>query len=285
VENENAQASQPEQASPAVATENNAAPAETPVEKATETEATGDDDAPATETEKPKPKRADGGFQRRISELTREFRDAQRREAEANRRADELLAELRSRTGAVAKPNTVSDDQAPKQEDFASYEAYIDARAEYRARQVVKTEREQSERAAAEARTRQADAQGRETLQRAGLQAAEKFPDFEEVVAAADIPVTPAMIEVLSESDIKPELMYWLAKNPDEARSIAAKSATSQARIMGQIEERLRSAPPRKAVTDAPEPPRTVKGKGMTTPDPDKMDMATYRKWRESQAG
>lgn len=277
-----APAATPEPASPAVATENNAAPADANVEKATEAEATGDD-APATEADKPKPKR-DGGFQRRISELTREFRDAQRREAEANRRADELLAELRSRTGAAAKPGTVSDDQAPKQEDFASYEAYIDARADYRAAQTVKAERARAEREANEVRARQTDAQRREALQRAAAEAAEKFPDFEEVVAEADIPVTPAMVEVLSESEDKPALMYWLAKNPDEARSIAAKSPASQARILGQIEERLRSAPPRKTVTEAPDPPRTVKGKGSSSPDPEKMSMAEYTKWRQAQS-
>lgn len=276
-----AQASPPEQPSPADATLNTAAPASEQTEKEVATEAPGDD-APATEAEKPKPKR-DGGFQRRINDLTREFRDAQRREAEANRRADELLAELRSRTGATAKPNTVSDDQAPRQEDFSSYEAYIDARAEYRARQVVKTERERAEREAHEVRARQTEAQRREALQRAAAEAASKFPDFEEVLAEADIPVTPAMVEVLSESDDKPALMYWLAKNPDEARSIAAKSPASQARILGQIEERLKSAPPRKSVTEAPEPPRTVKGKGPSSADPEKMSMAEYVKWRQAQ--
>lgn len=282
METENAQASAPEQTTPAVASENNAAPVETQVEKATEAEATGDD-APATE-DKPKPKKADGGFQRRISELTREFREAQRREAEATQRADKLLDELRSRSGATANPKAAGDDQAPRQEDFASYEAYIDARADFRARQAFKAERERTEREAHETRARQTEAQRRETLQKAAAQAAEKFPDFEEVLADADIPVTPAMLEVLTESDLKPDLMYWLAKNPDEARSLAAKSPASQARMLGQIEERLRSATPRKTVTEAADPPRTVKGRGPASPDPEKMSMEEYTRWRRSQS-
>lgn len=279
MEENSAQAPAPEQTSPAVATENNAAQVE--AEPKSQAEATGDD-APATEdADKPK-KRADGGFQRRIGELTREFREAQRRESEANRRADELLAELRSRSATPQQPKPAggSDESAPRQEQFASYEEYIDARADWRARQSLKAERDRETREASERQAKQTAEQRRETLQKAAAEAAEKFPDFEDVVAAADIPITPTMAEALADSEKKPELLYYLAKHPEEARSLAAKSPASQALAIGRLEERLKAVTPRTTVTDAGDPPRTVKGKGPSSPDPNKMTFEEYRKFR-----
>lgn len=272
----------PEQSSSAAATQNNAAQAtEAPNKEPTDATA---DDARATEGEDKPKRQRDGGFQRRINELTREYRESQRREAEATRRADELLAELRSRSSSAAT-SAASSDQAPKQEHFASYEDFIDARAKWNVRQEIKAERASHEEARRRESMAAAESQRRETLQSAAKVAAERYADFEDAVAGADIPIPHAMAEAIAAADsgMRPEILYYLARNLDEARTIAAKPMHQQAMEIGRIEERLKAQASRsKAVSEATEPPRTVKGKGIASPDPDRMSMADFMKWRRT---
>lgn len=266
-----AQAPAPEQTTPAVASENNAAPqVENTAEEATTTAA--GDDAPATEA-KPERKR-DGGFQRRINELVREREEKQRI-------IDALLA--RERAATPQTPPQSAPHAAPKQEDFSSYDEWQQAVIDHRVKATLESRerqmREEEQRKAAE----RTEAQRRASLQKAAEEAADKFPDFEETVATADIPVTPAMAESIDGSDRKPELLYWLAKNPAEAKRIAGLGPVAQAREIARIELTKLAAQASKTVTDAPDPPRTIsKARANSAPDPEKMDMAEYIKWRGS---
>lgn len=265
----------PEQTTPAVASENNAAPqAETP--DASATSETSGDDAPATES-KPERKR-EGGFQRRINELIAREREAQRERDHWRDMAMRGNPPQQPTAQGGAAPNAT-----PKQEDFASYDEWQQAVIDHRVKATLdnerRAERERETRASAE----RTEAQRRASLQRAAAEAADKFADFEEVVAGADIPVTPAMVEAIDESDQKAALLYWLAKNPAEAKRIAGLSAAAQGRAIARAEITL-AAQPQKTVTDAPEPPRTVSGKGTASADPSKMTPDQYRKWRESHS-
>lgn len=266
-----AQASQPEQTTPAVASENNAAPqVENTSEEATNSE-TGAADTPATET-KPERKR-DGGFQRRISELTRDKHELQRT-------IEALLARERAATAPQTTPQN-APDAAPRQEDFASYDAWQQAVIDHRVKATLEARERQTREEAQRKAAERTEAQRRASLQKAAEEAADRFPDFEDTVATADIPVTPAMVEAIDGSDRKPELLYWLAKNPAEAKRIAELGPVAQAREIARVELTKLAAQPQKAVSDAPEPPKTIaKARASNTPDPEKMTMAEYVAWR-----
>ena len=271
---ETAQAPQPEQTTPAVASENNAAPTvDNSSETTTTSEQTSGDDAAATD--QPERKQRDGGFQRRINELTRAAHEKQRI-------IDHLLEQQRASTGRPAAADAPTSAE-PKQEDFASYDQWQTALIDHRLN--AKLEQRERERKAAEERSKaeRTAAERQASLRKAAEEAASKYPDFEDALEANDVPITQAMADAIDESDRKVDLLWWLAKNPDEAKRIAGLSPVSQARHLARIEyEKLAAAQPQKTVSDAPEPPRTVKGKGQPAPNPEKMTMEEYVRWRRS---
>jgi hypothetical protein len=110
------------------------------------------------------------------------------------------------------------------------------------------------------------------------------MPDFEEVLASSDVPMTPPMQQAIMESDIGPKLAYYLANNPDEAEKIAAMSPIGAIRTLGRIEERLATAKPAVQTTNAPPPIRPTGARAAVTKDPGKMSDAEYAKWRKSYA-
>jgi hypothetical protein len=117
---------------------------------------------------------------------------------------------------------------------------------------------------------------------------AEANPDFFEVVGehlekAAPILTEPMQLAI-SASDEAPAITYHLAKNPAEARRIAAMTPIAQAVEIGRLESRLAAPTPApkpspKTTTDAPEPPPTARGAGgrFVVP-PDTNDFAAFQK-------
>jgi len=196
-------------------------------------------------------KKHKGGFQRRIDELTRQ-REEERREKE---RLLAVVEHLTGRNGEQPGSKQASQDAEPKRDSFDSYEDYLEARAVWSAEQATAKRLADIERAQEE-KSRRATQEQRVREWSAKIETArEKYADFDEVTATADVPVTPAMSEAIMESDIGPELAYYLGKNPAEARRIALLSPLSQAREIGRLENKV--ATPAKA-SSAPAPIKPV---------------------------
>lgn len=96
-------------------------------------------------------------------------------------------------------------------------------------------------------------------------QARDKWDDYDEVALNDNLPVTEGMALTIVESEIGPDILYWLGRNPKEAERISRLSPLSQAREIGKIEIHLSANPPAKKVSNAPEPIRPV-GTRSTTP-------------------
>lgn len=229
------------------------APAETaqPVEQeageATKPEDSSQDDTaedPAAEAKKHK-----GGFQKRIDELTRRI-------AEERREKERLLSLVES---TVRKPEQTTQQSSelvePTREQFESYEEFIEARAAYRAEKAVETKLRaiEEQRAQQAAQAKQVEAQRQWQTRMA--EAAEKIPDFVDVLGQSTAPSTPTMMQAIIESDVGPQVAYYLAQNPAEAARIASLSPASQAREIGKLEDRVTK--PAKA-SSAPEPIKPV---------------------------
>jgi len=264
---ENLQAQEPaEAATPEVETVD---PATTPESEGAEKPEVKDETP--EETPEEKPKKPSGGFQRRIDELTRNWREAERRN-------DELLAILKG-------GNTPREPEAPAEMptlekfgyDEAKYTAaitdYVRNLTKAEAKTVLEQERHEIER---QART--------QTFRQREAEFAASVEDYAEKVYDPSLPLTATVVELIAESDIGPKVAYHLAENPDIARSLASMTSTQAAREFGKLEFKLSNVPAKKPVSTAPPPPpKIVASEPEVEKDPEKMSVDEWVKWREKQ--
>lgn len=211
---------------------------------------------------------------RRIDELTRNWREAERRN-------DQLLELIGSLQGKPATQQQVDDGgKPPSLADFNYDEGkYQEALLSFATKAAEKTvtaklsewERQQSVQ-------RQA-----QTFKAKEAAFAATVEDYADKVYDPSVPISAAMAEAIADSEIGPQLAYHLADNRELAAKIAAMSPVQAARELGKLEAKL-SAPPPKPVTKAPPPPPKIAATdGEVDKDPEKMSMAEWMKWREKQ--
>lgn len=218
------------------------------------------------------------GVQKRIDRAVR-----QKYEAEARTKMlEERLAALEQRGQPAPIPRQVIDDTEPTIDKFDNFDQYVAAKAEYIAkRQIEATLSERERRQAAEREAAERTKTVDSWTKRVAAATAE-MPDFEDVLASSDVPMTPPMQQAIMESDVGPKLAYYLANNPEEAEKIATMSPVGAIRALGRIEERLSTTKPVIKTTNAPAPITPVGTRAAVAKDPGKMSDAEYAKWRKS---
>ena len=243
--------------------------AETPVEQADDTSTPRDDDG----------KFLSKNAQRRIDRLTWE-KNREREEAQYWREQAQKAQPVEAPKPVEVKSLRLEDFQY----DEAAYYAAVNEQSRAIARQeaiaALKEERE-AEKAHAKATTFQTRAQ----------EFAKSRPDFTEIATDRTLPVNPTMAEVIRDSDIGPELLYWIGQNREQAASIYDLPPHLSARELGRIEARLEAQkeaakrPPPPQVSQAPPPPPQVESSDATSVehDPMKMTDAQFAKWRARQ--
>lgn len=233
-----------------------------------------EDEVPAEKpAEDPVPK----GVQKRIDRAVR-----QKYEAEA--RAKMLEERVAAMEQQVQRPQQQKpiDNSEPLIENFDNFDTYVAAKAEWIAERKIeqtlsaRDQKQMAEREAAE-RTKTTDSWNKRIAA-----ATVEMPDFEEVLASSDVPMTAPMQQAIMESEIGPKLAYYLANNPEEAEKIAGMSPVGAIRTLGRIEERLATGKPTVSTTNAPPPLKPIGTKAVVTKDPGKMSDAEYAKWRKS---
>ncbi len=183
-----------------------------------------------------------------LDRITAKVRKNAARDTELRFRRDQ---EARQQAGASAgkepgdkpEPSKPAEKAEPKREDFQTFEEFIEARADFRARKAVREEREAVEK---ESKTRQ-ETEANETRARTFKgrveQLAKEIPDFEEVIADAhDVYLSKAMSEVIQESDHGPRMLYELVKNRQEMERIAKLPPLAQQREMFKLEAKYEAA-------------------------------------------
>lgn len=227
--------------------------------------------------EKPEEPPIPKGVQKRIDRAVR-----QKYEAEARAKMlEERLAALETRIAPPQQQKEL-DNSEPKIENFDSFDAFVAAKAEWIAERKIEqtlTEREKRQLAEREAAARKQTADSWTKRLHA---ATEEIPDFEEVLASSEVPMSQPMQQTIMESEIGPRIAYWLAQNPEEATKIYQMSPIRAIAAIGRIEERLESQPTEKKPTSAPAPIKPVGGKASIRKDPGQMSDAEYAKWRKS---
>jgi hypothetical protein len=210
--------------------------------------------------EEAKPK----GVGKRIDELTRNWREAERREAA-------LLAMLQERQAPKAAPEPVPQAPAkmPALADFeydeGKYQAalveFTRAEARREAENVLKAERE-----------RQAAEQRAKSWAEKEAEYAKAKPDYREKVTDPSLPISRPMAQVIQQSEIGPDVAYYLADNRELAAQIATLPVEAAALALGRIEGRLLAqreaaqAAPRPVVSKAPTPPPRIEASAADLP-------------------
>ena len=227
------------------------------------------------EPEKPEEPSVPKGVQKRIDRAVR-----QKYEAEARAKV------LEERIAAIEKmqyqpqQNVGVDKSEPKIENYDNFDAYVAAKAEWIAERKIEStlsERENRQMAEREAAERRKTV---DSWNRRVAEATAEMPDFEDVLASSDVPMTVPMQQAIMESDVGAKLAYYLATNPEEATKIAEMNPIRAIAALGRLEERL-ATPAAKRVSSAPAPINPVGGTRATaSKDPGKMSDAEYAEWR-----
>jgi hypothetical protein len=215
-------------------------------------------------------------FQERINKLTKRFRSLERESSKALEAAQAEVYELRKQLAEAPqeRPKTLADFDYNE----ADYQTYIFEQAEKRAEQAV------NRRLAEVPRESPKVNEAAVKFSNAETKFAVEHDDYHDVVYDPTLRISPDMRDYVQVSEIGPELVYHLGKNPDIAMDIAGLPPALVGRELGKIEDGLLKAKAKpKDVSKAPPPPKGDLGGGTaapsvktTTPASDKLSDAEW---------
>lgn len=159
----------------------------------------------------------------------------QRRRYEKDLQAErEQRIRLEERLSQI-KPAAAADSEMPTIDKFDNFDEYVTAKAEYIATKKIESTLSERE--------KRQEAEKAQTAQQQTVEAWNKrvasadIPDFHDVVAASDVPMTSVMQQAIMESENGPKLAYHLATNPADAERIAGMTPIGAVRALTLIEE------------------------------------------------
>lgn len=263
-----------------VFTELKEVPAAEPVEKTVA-------DTVVAEPEKPEPRTY---TQEDLDRIT-----AKVKKNERYRTRKEVEAFYQGRESAAPKPEpqkTNGEAKAPTRDQYDSYEAFLEAKAEFVAehaaeKRLAKMDTETTERKAKEDRAKVTS----EFQERARA----KFPDMDERIAEiGEMPMYEGVQTAIAESQFGPEILNELVSKPTELERLSKMTQTAAIREIGKLEARFEAAAPKKPdptaapaaekPSQAPEPIKPVGAKevkGDVEPSTDKTE--AWMAWRQRQ--
>lgn len=242
-------------------------------------------DAPKGDDEEATPEQQaeaqEKGKSRRQRQLERARTAAAVSEAE-----NKILREEIAKRDAKAAP---AEKEAPRREDFADYEAYQDARTDFRAEQKAAAIIEADRKAQAEERAKAAPNAENQELAKNWTEREKAFQatatDYQEVVT--DFVQDPDGLRKFSdgarrlivESDVGPQVLHFLGNDRDEADRISALSPVRQIAEIGKLESKFDpiAAKPTSKAPAPPTPPKSSKaqsGKDFSKMSIDELDKA-----------
>lgn len=210
-------------------------------------------------------------IERRFSELTQKRRDAEAAAAAAAEEARQLREKLAQyeKPAQPAQP-AQSEDVAPDAAKYQDPFEYAKDLAEYSARKALENREKQ------EILRRQQEAQ--EAATRSWVERVEKakaeIPDFQEMVESSEVAVSDQVRDAIMDSDVGPQILYYLADNPEKAKSLGEMTVAKALRELGKIEASIeakakpvdKTPVPAKVASKAPEPITPIRG-GTASPD------------------
>ena len=187
-------------------------------------------DADATGEKKGNPK-----LERRFSELTKQREQAKaeaQREREAREALESRLRDIETRAAPQQAPQQV---QEPKPEQFRDMYEYAKALAEYTTEQKI----QQMKQAEVQARVEAERQKVIQTWAERVNNAKQELADFDDMVASADVSVSDDVRDAIIESDVGPQMLYYLAENTDFAKKLADMTPRAALKELGKLGAKL----------------------------------------------
>lgn len=234
-----------------------------------QTESGNSTDAVAADTPEPTVSKEAKGVQKRINELVAEREEAKRDRESLRRQNETLLQHVLKATQPPAQVRPVVD-APPDKNAFSSWEDYQRADAAYSARQAIRQEfaareaqqNEFNQRTQQQARVQQTE-RAKEQLHGALAtqlsEARQSYPDYDDVVGGATWELPLNVEAAMTLSGAGGHVAYYLAKNPQVVKQLAALPDMAVAAQMSRIAHYLK---PSASVSNAPPPGRPSGSRG-----------------------
>lgn len=219
-----------------------------------------DDESELSSKDQSGQKKPARGFKKRIDKLNARLTEKER---EIEHWKQQALRDQKSQEKLEEKTATsnVSAQGEPNPDDYETAADFYKAHAKF----VIQEEQKAAKEAERQEKFR-LEAESKKTAFHGRVEEFEKaHDDFHEMIADVDdIMMSPAVSQIILESDNGPELMYELAKNREEYARICALPPFEAARALGRFESRLqkpseeKTQPIKTKTTKAPPPPKPI---------------------------
>jgi len=229
------------------------------------------------------------GVQKRINQLTKKMRTAERENDFSRARVKELEKELEKFEFKTLK----DEDKKPLKVDFEDEDDYIEALTDWKIdKKLGKTQQN----AAKETRLKEEQDAVGETfkgLDNALEKGENKYDDFKELIMDKDLVIGSEVTQIILDTEIPEDIMYHFANNPEESERVSNLDPIRIAKEIGKLEISLKTVKKKeekkeekkkvKKQSNAPEPITPVKTDGVTEKDPEKMSPKEYKEWRSKE--
>lgn len=202
-------------------------------EKQAENEPKSDDHGETEKVEAKKSEHEERPTEVKEGERIRLKMERQKARDEANQLREEL-AKARAELESAKRP-VQQDDGKPDPAKFTDMATYAEALADWKLDQKWRAK----EQAEAEARAKVEAERVVKRWQAQVKETAAALPDYQEVVADANIPLTNELRDAILESEIGPRIQYYLAKNPDEVDRLTGMTVRGMQREVGKLEAKI----------------------------------------------
>lgn len=236
------------------------------------------------------------GINERFAKVSAARREAEEKaakaieEAKALKEEREQLAKERDELKAKYEPVKTEQDPEPQPEQFNDVKEYAKALKEWTA---DNTKREEAKRIESETVAKKQQEKANNWKSR--WEAAEKsIPDMKETVAKADgLMISNEAQQALMDSEVGPEIVYFLAKNPSEVEKMNGMTIDKMLKFIGKLEDKVtpsaqssnqnQQTAPKVEISKAPAPISPLKGG--TSVGSNKLDEngefhGTYDEWK-----
>jgi hypothetical protein len=157
---------------------------------------------------------------------------------------------------------------AKYEEDF---DKYMEDLSDYKAAKRIEAERQAYQQRREAETIQEHNAKIKSSWETRQSETIKRHPDFEQAVKEASLPLNPIMDGFIIESEVGPEIVYHLAKNPAEGERIAKLGPFATARELSRIEmqlsESLKPTGANATKITAAKPPPTMLGGTNRAPD------------------
>lgn len=196
--------------------------------------------------------------------LSKEQRKYQKQLAEAEARERAYRELLESRKQSPAESLAQASDGEPKRDNYATYEEYIEARAEWRAERALEKRlsdfQRQSQQQTEQERMRALEQQFAEREDAAR----ERYDDYDDAVSTVR-GLPKHVVEFIGEAETGPDVLYALANDPQLLAKLKTLSPVLAIRELTRLEGKATPKP--KAVSKAPEPVKPIAGRNASAED------------------